>query len=36
MDLVLSTQEQLQKGRELVKSHKIELDRLTNCSVCHR
>jgi hypothetical protein len=36
MDLVYSTQEQLLKGRELVKSHGIELDRLTNCSVCHR
>jgi hypothetical protein len=36
MDLVLSSQEQLQKGRDLVKSHGIELDRLTNCSVCHR
>src|SRR5271170_2044521 len=36
MDLVLSTQDQLEKGRDLVKSHKIELDRLTNCSVCHR
>jgi hypothetical protein len=36
MDLVLSTQDQLEKGRELVKSHGIELDRMTNCSVCHR
>ncbi len=36
MDLVYSSQEQLQEGRELVKSHGIELDRLTNCSVCHR
>jgi Cytochrome c7 and related cytochrome c len=36
MDLVLSTQEQLQKGHELVKNQHIEVDRLTNCSVCHR
>jgi Cytochrome c7 and related cytochrome c len=36
MDLVLTTQEQLQKGREHMTSHRIELDRLTNCSVCHR
>ena len=28
--------DQLQKGRELVKSNHIEVDRLTNCSVCHR
>ena len=28
--------EQLEKGRELVKSNHISVDRLTNCSVCHR
>jgi hypothetical protein len=36
MDLVLSTQDQIRKGHELVKTHGIEVDRLTNCSVCHR
>jgi len=36
MDLALSTSEQLQKGSDLVKSNHIEVDRLTNCSVCHR
>jgi hypothetical protein len=34
MDLALS--DQIQKGAELVKRNHIELDRLTNCSVCHR
>jgi len=28
--------EQLAIGRELVQRNRIELDRLTNCSVCHR
>jgi hypothetical protein len=36
MDLVLLEQEQLEKGRELVRRNHIEVDRLTNCSVCHR
>jgi Cytochrome c7 and related cytochrome c len=36
MDLILSSDAQLQKGRELVKHYGIELDRITNCSVCHR
>jgi hypothetical protein len=36
MDLALSNQEQLEKGRDLVRRNHIEVDRLTNCSVCHR
>ncbi len=36
MDLVLSSQEQLAKGRELVNENHIDSDRLINCSVCHR
>jgi len=36
MDLALSTQEQLAKGKELLVRNHIETDRLTNCSVCHR
>jgi Cytochrome c3 len=36
MDLALAGREQLEKGKELVKSNHIEVDRLTNCSVCHR
>lgn len=29
-------QDQLALGSELVKAHKIPLDRITNCSTCHR
>jgi hypothetical protein len=36
MDLALSNQEQLERGRDLVRRNHIEVDRLTNCSVCHR
>jgi hypothetical protein len=36
MDLALSDQQQLKKGAELVRRNHIEVDRLTNCSVCHR
>jgi hypothetical protein len=36
MELVLSAKEQADKGRELVKYHRLETDRMTNCSVCHR
>jgi hypothetical protein len=36
MDLALPAREQLQKGRELIERNHIEVDRLTNCSVCHR
>lgn len=36
MDLVLSNEEQLAKGHELVSQNKIDSDRLINCSVCHR
>ncbi len=36
MDLVLSSQEQQAKGKELLMRNHIEPDRLTNCSVCHR
>jgi hypothetical protein len=36
MDLALTGGEQLKKGRELLKRNHIEVDRLTNCSVCHR
>ncbi len=36
MDLALSNQAQLEKGRDLVRRNHIEVDRLTNCSVCHR
>ena len=36
MDLALSASQQMEKGRELVKKNHVEVDRLTNCSVCHR
>jgi hypothetical protein len=36
MDLVLAPREQLKKGTDLVKTNHVEVDRLTNCSVCHR
>ena len=36
MDLALTASQQMEKGRELVKRNHVEVDRLTNCSVCHR
>jgi hypothetical protein len=36
MDLALTLAQQMEKGRELVKRNHVEVDRLTNCSVCHR
>jgi hypothetical protein len=36
MDWAPSESEQLTQGRERVQRYQIELDRLTNCSVCHR
>jgi hypothetical protein len=36
MDLAYSAQEQLKRGTDLVKANHIEVDHLTNCSVCHR
>jgi hypothetical protein len=36
LDWELPPREQLETGRELVKAYHIEVDRLTNCSVCHR
>jgi hypothetical protein len=36
MDLVLREQDQINQGLDLVKRNHIEVDRLTNCSVCHR
>jgi hypothetical protein len=36
MDLARSASRQLAKGRELVKKNHVEVERLTNCSVCHR
>ena len=36
MDLVLSSAQQIERGLDLVKRNHVEVDRLTNCSVCHR
>jgi hypothetical protein len=36
MDLVVSRDEQLKRGRDLVRRNHIDVDRLINCSVCHR
>jgi hypothetical protein len=36
MDVAISSAEQLENGRALVKDNHIPVDRLTNCSVCHR
>jgi hypothetical protein len=36
MEYALTDREQLDLGRKLVKENHIPVDRLTNCSVCHR
>jgi hypothetical protein len=36
MDLVLRDQDQITQGLDLVRRNHIEVDRITNCSVCHR
>ena len=36
MEYAPTERQQLELGRELVKRNHIPVDRLTNCSVCHR
>jgi hypothetical protein len=36
MEYTVTEREQLELGRELIKRNHIPVDRMTNCSVCHR